>query len=319
MAGPREERSSRHPLAKLSMRMAGPREPPPLPAHSTLSLAQHQLDRLLARSGMHPLHREVDGRGRLAVHVHGGRGRDHRRAARAVPEAGGIGPPPGAESKASWSTSNPLPGRPSTPGCGCPVRGPPRRRPDRTARRRGTGGRARRSSCRSPRPTAGHRPASAGRPGTWSGMSADRAAAAARGSPPRPGRRAWPWAAGSSSSGCSRCDAVHRDADVGPVSAGKVTGTSTTDPGTRPSARGGRVRHGSDRRRRTVRAVGTECSPSATICRSRWSKVIGRRQVVLEPLAGLVGGPEPRLPEGGRVAVEGGDGAGPQVAGQPPE
>ena len=47
--------------------------------------------------------------------------------------------------------------------------------------------------------------------------------------------------------------------------------------------------------------------------------MIGRGSAVLEPLAGLVGGPEPRLPDGGRVAVEGGDRPGPEVTGQAAE
>ena len=42
----------------------------------------------------------------------------------------------------------------------------------------------------------------------------------------------------------------------------------------------------------------------------------GLRQVVLQPLAGLVGGAEPGLPEGRRVAVEGLDRPGPQIAGE---
>ena len=60
-----------------------------------------------------------------------------------------------------------------------------------------------------------------------------------------------------------------------PVSGAKDTGTSTTDPATRPSATGGRVTCSVVPPALTDRAVGTECSPSATICRSRWSKVTG--------------------------------------------
>ena len=41
------------------------------------------------------------------------------------------------------------------------------------------------------------------------------------------------------------------------------------------------------------------------------------REVVLQPLAGLMGHPEAGLPDSGRVAVEGGDGAGGEIAGEP--
>ncbi len=62
---------------------------------------------------------------------------------------------------------------------------------------------------------------------------------------------------------------------VCPVSEGKVSGTSTTEPATRPSAMGGRVRWSEPEAVDTVREVGTECSPSATTFRSMESKVTG--------------------------------------------
>ena len=56
---------------------------------------------------------------------------------------------------------------------------------------------------------------------------------------------------------------------------GKETGTSTTDPGTFESATGGRSTVAEPLPVATVSWVGTECWPSATICRSRWSKLTG--------------------------------------------
>ncbi len=60
-----------------------------------------------------------------------------------------------------------------------------------------------------------------------------------------------------------------------PVSGGKETGTSTTEPATGLSATVGRVTLTLSLFAETVSAVGTECWPSAAIWRSRWSKVIG--------------------------------------------
>ena len=55
-----------------------------------------------------------------------------------------------------------------------------------------------------------------------------------------------------------------------------VSGTSTTDPGTRPSAMAGSTTWSEPLAVVTVSEVGTECSPSATTWRSRLWKVIGR-------------------------------------------
>ena len=63
-----------------------------------------------------------------------------------------------------------------------------------------------------------------------------------------------------------------------PVSAGKETGTGVTEPWARPvpGATAGRVTVRLAVGVLTVMAVGIECLPSATTCRSRWSKVTGR-------------------------------------------
>ena len=60
-----------------------------------------------------------------------------------------------------------------------------------------------------------------------------------------------------------------------PVRDGKETGTSTTEPATGLSATVGRVTLTLWLLAEMVSAVGTECWLSATIWRSRWSKVIG--------------------------------------------
>ena len=214
-----------------------------------------------------------------------------------------MGPPPGRRVEGQLVDVEPagLTGH-RLAGCGCPGRGPARRRRGRTARRSAAGGPGRWPWTRRPTPTGGCRRWTGGRPGTRRGWW------------PAPGRR---WSPGMPTSampeghGDGRLRVVvgrvldpHRidgDADVCAGQGGeghRARPPPSRAPGCRPAGAGRRwcwplsVGHGQLGRDRVL-AVGGDLQVEV---------VEGDRlgEPVLEPVAGLVGGAEARLPQGRR-------------------